>query len=297
MHPIPPTHLRIDHDGQQLGPLTLGEVRARLAAGSIAPTDLAWHTGALEWQPLAAIPGAIDTTPPPVPADVPPAAVPDTPRFWMSRVTPRRVDFVILAVVIVAVAALAGVINHKLKEGNRENAYGKVRCLGLAMLSFEQEYGTYPCDSSGEVVLKLNPDLKTNFGKGTANAYFRQLIAAGYIDTEMPFYLHIAGCQRPDNNMGGSHCLEKGECGYSYIIGCSSKANPPQPLMLTPLIPGTDRFDPKPFGGKAVVLWTDCSVTTPLIDRSGHVIHRGANLLDPANPVWQGKPPRIVWPE
>ena len=57
MHPIPPTHLRIDHDGQQLGPLSLGNVRAGLTAGSIAPTDLAWHTGALEWQPLSAIPG------------------------------------------------------------------------------------------------------------------------------------------------------------------------------------------------------------------------------------------------
>ena len=90
---------------------------------------------------------------------------------------------------------------------------------------------------------------------------------------------------------------KRGECGFSYVIGASSKANPPQPLIVTPLVPGTDRFDPEPFGKKAVILWTDLSVTTPPIDRTGHVMHLGVNLLDPANPVWQGKAPRVVWPE
>lgn len=63
------------------------------------------------------------------------------------------------------------------------------------------------------------------------------------------------------------------------------------------LIAGTDRFDPKPLGGKAVICWTDMTCTTLPIEPDGHVIHLGANLLDPANPVWHGKAPRIVWPE
>jgi hypothetical protein len=34
------------------------------------------------------------------------------------------------------------------------------------------------------------------------------------------------------------------------------------------------------------------------IDKHGHVLDKsGMNLLDPANPIWKGKPPVIVSPE
>ena len=46
----------VQHNGQQSGPHSLEEVRARLANGSLQPTDLAWHEGAADWQPISAIP-------------------------------------------------------------------------------------------------------------------------------------------------------------------------------------------------------------------------------------------------
>jgi hypothetical protein len=55
---------------------------------------------------------------------------------------------------------------------------------------------------------------------------------------------------------------------------------------VTPLIPGTDRFDPLPFDGKAIILRADNSVKSMKIEKDGHVLLFGENLLDPSNPVW-----------
>ena len=53
-----------------------------------------------------------------------------------------------------------------------------------------------------------------------------------------------------------------------------------------------------PFDGKAVILWTDNSVTYEQIDRlSGEVFIEGQNLLDPAHPVWGGITPSLLLPE
>lgn len=335
--------LYVHHDGQQLGPYSLEDVLSQLSAGTIQPTDLAWHEGALEWQPLASIPAIARNAPPPLAAAAAlPAAAPSNTQGLaiaslvlgilslltagltaipavicghVSRANIRKsagtqtgdglalVGLILgyVGVAIIGVAVLAGlavpVILNQQKKGDLSEASSNVRSLGCALFNFEQDYGIYPSDAAAVEVLKNNPDTDIPFGKATSNDYFRQLIAAGYIDTERSFYAHIAGCHKSDNNIGGGHCLEKGECGYSYVIGVQSNAYPAQPLMLTPLIPGTARFDPQPFGGRAVILWTDCSVTTERIDNSGHVLRQGTNLLDPAHPVWQDKPPRIVWPE
>ena len=299
MNSNPPVQFRIDHDGHQLGPLSLAEVHAGLAAGTITPSDLALHTGALEWETLADIPGVIvNGPPPPPPVEAPPAEVAETPRPEIRKLNHRRLNLLISFAVIVVIASFAaGWISHQIEKGKREEASDNLRALGYAMVCFETEYGTFPSDESAKDVRECNPDMDVPLGNKSSNDYFRQLIASGYVDLESSFYANIAGVHKPDNRMDGGHCLEKGECAFSYNIGCSSKASPAQPLMLTPMIPGTDRFDPKPFGGMAVILWTDQSVTTPPIDRSGHVIHNGVSLLDPANPVWHGKPPRIVWPE
>src|SRR5580693_3787579 len=46
----------VHHNGQQLGPYSLEEVRAGLAAGTLFPNDLAWQEGAPNWVPLASLP-------------------------------------------------------------------------------------------------------------------------------------------------------------------------------------------------------------------------------------------------
>ena len=91
--------------------------------------------------------------------------------------------------------------------------------------------------------------------------------------------------------------MKKGECGFSYIAGLSSKGNPSRPLVVTPLIPGTTRFDPTRFHGKAIILRMDNSVSSIPINGAGHVMSNGMNLLDPANPIWGGEKFTIAWPE
>ncbi len=33
------------------------------------------------------------------------------------------------------------------------------------------------------------------------------------------------------------------------------------------------------------------------IDKAGHIIIDGRNLMDPKHPIWDGHPPIIAWPE
>jgi hypothetical protein len=73
-------------------------------------------------------------------------------------------------------------------------------------------------------------------------------------------------------------------------------------LVVTPLIRGTDRFDPRPFNGVAIVLCIDGagSRSGPVfpINKHGEVIDSsGKHILDPANPIWGGEVPVIAWPE
>lgn len=134
-------------------------------------------------------------------------------------------------------------------------------------------------------------------GAKTSHDYFRQLIAAGFLQKEEVFYAKIDGCKKPDNRIEAGKALAKGECGFSYLVGLSSNGNPSRPLLVTPLIPGTDRFDSTKFHVKAILLRMDNSVTSVPINSDGHVMSNGINLLDPANPVWGGKPPVIASPE
>lgn len=45
--------IHIQHNGQQLGPFTIEQVRQYLAMGQLSPQDLAVHQGGTQWLPLA----------------------------------------------------------------------------------------------------------------------------------------------------------------------------------------------------------------------------------------------------
>ena len=45
----------IHHAGQQLGPFTEAEVKAKLAAGALSPQDLVWWEGQADWVPLGQV--------------------------------------------------------------------------------------------------------------------------------------------------------------------------------------------------------------------------------------------------
>jgi hypothetical protein len=51
------------------------------------------------------------------------------------------------------------------------------------------------------------------------------------------------------------------------------------------------------FDGKAVILRLDDSAYSYLIRKDGKIAFGGGVVLDPASPMWNGKPLTIAWPE
>jgi hypothetical protein len=175
-------------------------------------------------------------------------------------------------------------------------AISNARQIGLALFEFEIEHGKFPDPLTVAAVQKATGS-SLPLGTASSNDFFRQLVASGICQSESMFYAQIPGCRRPDNLIHASFALEKGECGFSYLAGLTSMGNPKRPIVVTPLIPGTDRFDPKPFDGKAIILNADNSVSSLPIEKDGRALFDGRHLLDPAHPVWAGEKWTLVWPE
>ena len=175
-------------------------------------------------------------------------------------------------------------------------AVSNARQIGLALFEFENEYESYP---SASTVAPVREATGTTLDLGTksSNDFFRQLIGGNFTQSEKLFYAKISGARKPDDVIRGAEALKKGECGFTYFLGATKTDNPQRPLAVTPMIPGTDRFDSKPFKGKAIILKLDNSVTSMNIDKAGHVILDGRNLMDPQHPIWDGHAPGIAWPE
>ena len=166
------------------------------------------------------------------------------------------------------------------------------REIHQALMKFDAKHGSFP---NGSTIAHVKGSSATSFSFGTktSNDYFRQLLAEG-LGNERMFYPGYG--PKPDNNWKGKRALEKGECGFAYIVGLDSTMNSSSILAVTPLIPGTLRFDPKPFQGVAVILRMDGSATWMRIQPNGEVISDGKNILDPSHPVW-GNPFTIAYPE
>ncbi len=231
----------------------------------------------------------------------PPAAKVPAPgaASWSSR----RLMIGILGVglgsmICLGVLAYGAVQKHRIKA-DTEEARSNLRSMSLAFYEFETAYGAYP-NASTAAEVKENTETTLPLGAKFSNDIFRQLIAAEVCQSEAMFYAKIPGSKKPDNVFSdGSNALVKGEVGYSCIVGLNSRSNPARPLVVTPLIPGTNRFDPKPFAGNAIILRVNSSGANALpINGNGEVIDSsGKHILDPANPIWGGETPQIVWPE
>ena len=182
------------------------------------------------------------------------------------------------------------------KKANQTQAVNNARQIGLALYGFQEDYGKFP-DATTIATVRQKTATDLNLGTKSANDFFRQLLATDIVASEEMFYAKIAGTHRPDNIFTKAEALKKGECAFSYFLGATRTDNPQRPILATPMIPGTDRFDPKRFDGKAVILKLDNSVTSVPISKSGRVLIGGLSLMDPANPIWDGKPPVVAWPE
>jgi hypothetical protein len=179
----------------------------------------------------------------------------------------------------------------------RTEAINNTKQIWLALQEFDSTYGRFPAASTAARV-KVDTNTPLTLGAENSNQLFRQLIATG-LKSEKPFYAKTKNSRKPDDLfMDDAHGLSHGECAFAYVAGLSSQSLPSLPLAMTPMIPGTTRFDPGPFDGKAIVLRVDGSVNSLKIDPAGHVmVEGGKDLFDPDNAFWNGKVPDIKWPE
>ncbi|MEO7101688.1 MAG: hypothetical protein ABI162_20220 [Luteolibacter sp.] len=182
------------------------------------------------------------------------------------------------------------------KKADQTEAVNNARQIGMTLFEFETEYGKFP-DASTIAAVRKATDSHLIFGQKSSNDFFRQLIGCEIAQSEAMFYAKITGTHKPDGILSDAKALQKGECGFTYFLGATEKSNPSRPLVVTAMIPGTDRFDPKRFDGKAVVLRLDNSVSSQPIDKDGHILIDGRNMMDPQHPIWEGKPPMIAWPD
>lgn len=212
---------------------------------------------------------------------------------WWKR---SGIWIVSIFVVVVSLARPPGPRGHR-KNAVQTQAINNARQIGIALEEFKNRFGKYPdADTIKKVRQETGTDLE--MGAKSSNDFLRQLLAAELTWSENMFYSKIHGSHEPDGILTGATALAKGECGFTYLAGTGKIGNPNRPLLVTPMIPGTDRFDPEPFKGKAVILKMDNSVTSLNISpKNGHVMLDGRNLMDPSHPVWEGNPPVIAWPD
>jgi hypothetical protein len=210
----------------------------------------------------------------------------------------------LLALALPAIAIIAFLLVQKIRTQHFKaittQARGNLRSMGHALLEFQTEHGRFPDDSTAAI---LRAEYKTELpSKGhTSNDFLRQLIAAQMVPGETIFHAAIPGTHKPDNIYQNGKALEKGECGFSYIVGLDGndlEKHPHCPIVLTPLIPGTTRFDPKPFNGQAIILRLDNSVAILPIQPNGDVLDPSGNpILSPNHSFWNGEAPQIAWPD
>ncbi|MES2981444.1 MAG: hypothetical protein V4727_03940 [Verrucomicrobiota bacterium] len=184
------------------------------------------------------------------------------------------------------------------KGSNKAPAISNLKQIGLALFDFENDYGSYPDSETAKDVTDAFPNHGHDLSGNSSNALFRQLIATGMIPDEEFFYTESRNSRKPDGNIAPGEALKKGEVGFAYISGQASAGNPSRILLLSPLIPGTTKFDPKPYDGNAIALHIDQSASVYKIGKDGHIYDKnGLDILSPEHPRWNGKAPTIHYPE
>lgn len=218
-----------------------------------------------------------------------------------------------LLVVIVIIAALAGLtapmVMRQRKKADQTEALNNARGLGMALFEFDVEYGRYPDTTTQPLVAERTGSELASAGGTSANAYFRQLLAANIANSEQIFYARTEFSVKPDDVFGtAAQALEAGEVGFGYIMrnattAFSSAGNPARPIACAPLsfdgAVSTSTFDRDVYDGKAVLLRLDNSAVSVNVNQEGQAIINGRDLLATGtDTVWgTGSAPVIVAPE
>lgn len=222
----------------------------------------------------------------------------------------RGFTLVELLVVIVIIAALAGLaapmVMSQRKKADLIQATSNAKNIGIAMLDFENNYGSFP-DSTTAAQVTANTGSALNLTGTNANSFFKQLIASGIAQSEEMFYAKASYTLKPDNVFTqDADALKNGECGFGYImngtVGFSTAGNPARPIVCTPFTSALsgNAFDPDLYDFKAVVLNIDSSAKQLQIRATDNqAMLPGGNTLVATGPntVWGATAtPTVVYP-
>jgi hypothetical protein len=230
--------------------------------------------------------------PPQPPPDVP--APPPGPEAIRSRRIMKNI-FLLGTVSIALLILLFIPTFYTPPPAPRTVAISNIRQIGLTLFAFDDQYGRFP-DASTIPAVQAATGTTLHLGDSSSNQLFRQLLAT-VGTSELIFWAKTPATRKKPDDILAAGALAPGECAYSYVAGLTSSGDPETPIVMTPMIRGTLKFDPKPFGGKAIVLNLDSSATALTIEENGDVLLNGMNLFDPRQPFWRGKAPDIKWPE
>ena len=199
----------------------------------------------------------------------------------------RGFTLVELLVVIAIIATLAGIatpmILNARKAADRTQAVSNAKQVGLAMIEFEQEFGSFPDQDTAQSVQDATGTALNIANPSSANDFFRQLLAYG-LQSEDIFFAKTTYTRKPDNNILGPNALEAGEVGFGYVtdqnVGLSTAGNPGQVLAAAPLLDAQANwtFDRDAYAGKAVILKLDNSVSSPTIRESDNRVTIGNGM-------------------
>jgi hypothetical protein len=191
----------------------------------------------------------------------------------------------------------SGVANEKVRlKSLQTQAMANLQEIGIALFGFQKEYGKFPNEET-TVALKEARSIKAPLAAATANDCFFQLVLAHLVADPRVFTFEKP--EPPEEHDHGHDCSQHlivKKCSFAFVSLDDTKGNPMRPLVVAPLLKGKTTFDPKVFGGVALILRADKSVTPLPIGEDGRVMVDGKDLFDPAQPYWKGKVPPIRWP-
>ena len=211
-----------------------------------------------------------------------------------------------LLVVMGLIAVFTPYVKRQRYRMDMNQAMNNMRPIGLVMQDFAQDYGHFPDD----VTATESSDLREFRGE-YSNRYLGQLIAAGYTSSEEIFFARDArgGNQRADNVISPpSRILEKGECGFSYVmkqdgdrkLSLSPGDKGELPLLLAPLVDRWGTFEKNSYAGYGVYLRVDGAARAESLDPSDQKIRfEGGSALFDAGPgtMWGDMKPIVLLPE
>jgi hypothetical protein len=229
------------------------------------------------------------------PPDAP--APPPGPEAMRSRRVMRWIIGVgILSIVGLLIAGMTLLVDRR-GNATLTEASHNMRSLHHALFNFDSDYGSFP-DASTIKDVKDSTRTTLALGTSSSNELFRQLIATTSKSESIFWAKSSISPRKPDNDISGGRALEKGECGFAYVVGGSSSSTTGRPIVLVPVDPAKRTFERRrDYDNRALVLFLDGIVKSFPVDKHGKVEIGGMDFFDPRQPHWGGKAPDVKWPE